>query len=155
MFSEIARMLHCAWAAHRRSPFQRFLHSPSPGCGPHWAASAHHESPKCASAIVQWRWNFHQALFSPKWFVCNGSASDSSTNLVAEHATGSYHFFKDVFAHMWVHGTQWVIKEVDIRVTVHSPGKADSLLLTTTQVDTLYTKVDLWYVSARPDIKQG
>jgi hypothetical protein len=44
---------------------------------------------------------------------------------------------EEVFAHMHIHSRERVIQQVDISVLIHGPGQADSLLLTTTQVDAL------------------
>jgi hypothetical protein len=44
---------------------------------------------------------------------------------------------KQMLAHMYIHSRQGIIQQVNVAVLVHSSGQTHSLLLTTTQVDTL------------------
>ena len=71
----------------------------------------------------------------------------SKTYLVFQETLRSNDFFKDVFADMCIYSTQWVIQEIGIWVTVHSSTQTDTLLLTSTQVDTLVWKHALFNFS--------
>ena len=50
--------------------------------------------------------------------------------LSRQHAFWSHYLVKDVFPHVGVHSTKWVIKEIDVSIVVAGPGEADPLLLT-------------------------
>lgn len=65
-------------------------------------------------------------------------ASDH-THLVLQQSLWADHLFKDVFSYVSVDGRQRVVQQVDGPVTVHGPGQADPLLLTSGQIHTLNT----------------
>lgn len=60
------------------------------------------------------------------------------TNLFPQLSFRANDILKDVFAHMRVHSTQRVIQQVDVCIMIHCPSQAYTLLLPSTQVDTLY-----------------
>ena len=64
----------------------------------------------------------------------------SSAYLAPEHALRSDDFLKDVLSDMRVDSTEWVVQQVDVCLLVDSPRQTHSLLLTSTQVDTLWWK---------------
>ena len=55
-----------------------------------------------------------------------------------KEARRSNHLFKNVLPYVCINGAEGVIQQIDIRILVHSTGQAHTLLLTTTQVDTLW-----------------
>lgn len=48
---------------------------------------------------------------------------------------------KDVVGHMGVQGTEWVIQDVNVPVTVEGTGQADPLALPATQVGATLTNL--------------
>ena len=60
------------------------------------------------------------------------------THLSLEDALRSNDFLKDVLSNVRVDCTEWVIQQVDVCLLVDSPRQTHSLLLTSTQVDTLW-----------------
>ena len=57
--------------------------------------------------------------------------------LIFKSAIWTYDVIKDVFTHVSINCTKWVIEEVDVSVLIDRPGQRHSLLLTARQVDTL------------------
>ena len=91
---------------------------------------------------------------------------DEDASLVLQQAGGSDDLLKQMLAHVSIHGRERIIKEVDvtliwsfskesqsqiITIVVDSPGKADSLLLTTRKVDSLFS--DLGPVAVGKDLQ--
>ena len=50
---------------------------------------------------------------------------------------GTDDILNNVLPYMRVYSTEWIIQEINVVVLIDSPGQTHSLLLTTTQVDTL------------------
>ena len=65
------------------------------------------------------------------------TSCDAFPHLAPHQSFWSNDFFEEVLAHMRVHSTQWIVKEVDVCFLVHGTSYTDTLLLTTTQIDTL------------------
>ena len=57
--------------------------------------------------------------------------------LVPDHPLRSDDFLKDVFPDVRVDSTERVVQQVDVCLLVDSSGQTHSLLLTSTQIDTL------------------
>ena len=55
---------------------------------------------------------------------------------------------KDVLAHVRIHRTQCVVRQVDVTVLVDGPRQADPLPLSSTQTDTLHRE-------NRQEVRQG
>ncbi len=53
------------------------------------------------------------------------------------------YLFKDVLSNMGIDSWQWVIQKVHVGIVIDSPGQADPLLLTSRQVDPLFTNLSL------------
>ena len=52
-----------------------------------------------------------------------------SSHLSRQHAFWPHYLVKDVFPHVGVHGTEWVVQEINVSIVVAGPGQADPLLL--------------------------
>ena len=63
--------------------------------------------------------------------------------LVLQQTLGPDDLLEDVFAHVGIHSAEWVVQQIDVSVIVHSSGQAHSLLLSSTQVDTLMNEGQL------------
>ena len=50
--------------------------------------------------------------------------------LIFKSAIWTYDVIKDVFTHVSINCTKWVIEEVDVSVLIDRPGQRHSLLLT-------------------------
>ena len=50
--------------------------------------------------------------------------------LVFQTAKWTNHVIEDVFTHVSINCTKWVIQEVDVSVLIDSPGQRHALLLT-------------------------
>ena len=61
-------------------------------------------------------------------------------NLISQEPIWSNDVVEDVLSHVGVHGTEWVVHQIHIRVLVHSSGQTHTLLLTATQVYTLSSR---------------
>ena len=57
--------------------------------------------------------------------------------LIFQNAIPANHPIEQVPSHVTINSGEGVVKEVDIRVTIHRTCQADTLLLTSTQVGTL------------------
>lgn len=58
--------------------------------------------------------------------------------LVSKDSFWSDHFVKDVLTHVRVNSGQWIVQEVNIGLSVDSPGQTYSLLLPTREVQSLH-----------------
>lgn len=58
--------------------------------------------------------------------------------LVSKDSFWSDHFVKDVLTHVRVNSGQWIVQEVNIGLSVDSPGQTYSLLLPTGEVQSLH-----------------
>ena len=63
--------------------------------------------------------------------------SNQHSDFSLQHALGADYLVEDVFSDVRVDGAERVVEEVYVAILVHGAGQADTLLLTTTQVDTL------------------
>ena len=58
-------------------------------------------------------------------------------HLIFQHPVWSNDIVKYPISHVSIHGTQWVIQQIDVVVLVTSSRETYSLILTTAQIDTL------------------
>lgn len=63
--------------------------------------------------------------------------------LVSENSFWSDHFVKDVLTHVCINSRQRVVQEVNIGLSVDSPGQTHSLLLPTGEVQSLHSNTVL------------
>jgi len=64
-------------------------------------------------------------------------------NLFLQKSFRSQHIVKDVFANVTVDSTERIVQEIHVGIVVHSPSQTNSLLLTSGQVDSLFTNLGL------------
>ena len=57
--------------------------------------------------------------------------------LLPQLSSWSYNFIEDVFSHMRIYSTEGIIQQVDISIEINSTCQADTLFLSSTQVNTL------------------
>ena len=54
-----------------------------------------------------------------------------------EKSVLTYDVVEELFSHVTVHCWQRVVHDIDVRITVYCPSKADSLFLSPTHIDSL------------------
>ena len=72
--------------------------------------------------------------------LCDAQTSchhKQAAHLVLQTAIRTNHVIKDMFTHVSINCTKWVIQEVDVSVLIDRSGQRHALLLTTRQVDAL------------------
>ena len=67
------------------------------------------------------------------------AVGDQDPCLLRQETPGPDDVVKDVLADVGIHGAERVVKEIDVRIVVDGSSQANSLLLSTTKIDTLTT----------------